>query len=309
MAGRPGGATARPDRVTLSVFALVVVFGGSNFVAVSINVEEMAPFWGAGVRFSSAAVLLGAFMVLRRVPVPRGRALAPVLAFGVLNFAAFYALMYWALQDVPAGMASVVIAAAPLLTMFLVVAHGLERFRLRGLLGALLAIAGIAVMYARGAGSGLDTVRLLAVVAAAACVAEAAVVAKGYVRSGPIATNAVGMAVGAVLLLLVSSLVGEDWSLPARTETWLSLGYLVVVGSVALFIGLLFVLERWTASATSFVTVLFPIVAVVLDALLGRQGITLPVVAGGLLVLAGVWLGALAPARSAAVRVAVEPAD
>jgi len=52
-------------------------------------------------------------------------------------------------------------------------------------------------------------------------------------------------------------------------------------------------LSRWSASATSYVIMLFPIVATIAGSLLAGETITLTFILGGVLVLVGVWIGAL----------------
>jgi drug/metabolite transporter (DMT)-like permease len=71
-------------------------------------------------------------------------------------------------------------------------------------------------------------------------------------------------------------------------------GYLVLVGSITVFLLALFVLRRWTASATSYVLVLMPLVTVALAAWLLGEHLTPVFALGGLLVLVGVWVGAIA---------------
>jgi drug/metabolite transporter (DMT)-like permease len=85
-------------------------------------------------------------------------------------------------------------------------------------------------------------------------------------------------------------------------ETQLAVGYLVLASAVmfALFI---FVIHRWTASAASYMAALLPVTAVIAAAILLGEPITLAMVLGGIVVLAGVYLGALAPTG------AVEPAS
>jgi drug/metabolite transporter (DMT)-like permease len=72
----------------------------------------------------------------------------------------------------------------------------------------------------------------------------------------------------------------------------LALVYLVLA-SLALFVLVLVVVQRWTASASSYIFVLMPPVALALGALLGGEPITIATVLGGLAVAAGVYLGAL----------------
>ena len=86
--------------------------------------------------------------------------------------------------------------------------------------------------------------------------------------------------------------------MPVRTETWIALGYLVL-SSAVLFVGFFYVIRRWTASATSYGTVLFPIVALAVGAILAGEGVSGSFIAGTALVIVGVYVGALAPAATA----------
>jgi drug/metabolite transporter (DMT)-like permease len=63
---------------------------------------------------------------------------------------------------------------------------------------------------------------------------------------------------------------------------------------VVLFYLFLFLVRRWTASATSYLFVLFPFVTVVLAAWLAHETVTAAFLGGGVLVLVGVWVGTLA---------------
>ena len=112
--------------------------------------------------------------------------------------------------------------------------------------------------------------------------------------------NAVGMVVAAPLLLATSLVVGETWALPTEQDTIIAVVYLVTIGSVGLFVLTLLVIRRWTASATAYMFVLFPVGALLLDALLLDEPLTLRAVTGSMVVIAGVWFGALAPRKDAA---------
>jgi drug/metabolite transporter (DMT)-like permease len=284
---------AGPDRTTLAAYAVMTAIAGSNFVAVRFSNEELPPFWGATLRFAIACALFFAVMRWRRAALPRGRALAGVAVYGALGFGAFYALMYWALVSVPAGLASVLVALVPLLTFFFAIAHGLETFRLRGLMGALIAVAGIAVVFVEQLGGVVEVAALLACIAAAACGAESTVLAKLFPRVDPAATNAVGILAGLAILAPLSIIAGEVWTMPQRIDTMLAVGYLVTIGSVGMFALFLYVLRRWTATATSYLLVVSPLVTVAVASLLAGERITLQFAVGGVLVGLGVYVGAL----------------
>lgn len=79
----------------------------------------------------------------------------------------------------------------------------------------------------------------------------------------------------------------------------MSLGYLVVVGSIGLFGMILFTLGRWTASAVGYITAAFPVVAMVAASIIADEPITGRGIAGGALVIVAVYVGALRRSRVA----------
>lgn len=290
---RVSKSTARPDNLTLAAFAGVILLGGANSVAIRFSNVELPPFSGAAARFAAATLLMFAAMLFLRLPLPKGRALGGIVVFGILNFGLSYALIYWGLLEVQAGLAQVVIAIAPLLTFFLALAHRQESWQLRPVLGSLLAIAGIAVVFGEQVSAAVPLLPLLAIVATAICAAEATVLAKGIPPVHIVTLNAVAMAVGTVFLAALAVVAGERVTVPTRVETWLAFWYLVLIGTVAVFLLFLFVLRRWTASGTSYTFVLTPFVTVAIGVWLAHETVTWTFLVGGALVLLGVYLGAL----------------
>jgi drug/metabolite transporter (DMT)-like permease len=135
---------------------------------------------------------------------------------------------------------------------------------------------------------------MFAIVGGAICFAESTIVIKRVASPDPIITNAIGMSTGAVMLLILSALNGEAWQLPELTSTWLSVIYLVLVGSVVVFYLSVYIIGRWTASASAYILVLMPFVTVALGAWLADEKVGSGLLIGGALVLIGVWVGALA---------------
>lgn len=276
---------------TAAAFAAVVLIGGTNFVAVRFSNRELPPFWGAAVRFTAAAAVLLALALIQRLPLPRGRALTGALAYGLLGFGGAYAFGYWGLQRVPAGLAAVVMASAPLFTFGLARLHGQEEFRWRPLVGGLVALAGITFVFSRSVSTDVPLTSLLAIVATAICFAEASVVVKQFPKSHPITTNALGMLTGAIVLGVLSFGFGEPHPAPVLPATWVALAYLVLLGSTTAFVLFLFLLKHWSATAVAYQFVLFPLVAVTVSALLEGTVVSPSFVLGGLVVLAGVYMG------------------
>ena len=120
--------------------------------------------------------------------------------------------------------------------------HNLLKERLR----FVLSIAGVALIFGERLG-GVPLVSMLAILVGAASLAEANIVAKRLPHCHPVANNAIGMGVGAVLLLGLTLVSGESLAVPVRPSTLVALGYLALVGSVVVFTLYLVVIQRWTA--------------------------------------------------------------
>jgi drug/metabolite transporter (DMT)-like permease len=276
----------------LIAFILLAVFAGGNPVAVRFSNSGLPPFWGATLRFSAAALIFWAIVLVRGIALPKGRALVGAVLYGFLSIGAAYAGLYWGLVRAPAGIAGAVLALVPLMTLFFASAHGLERFRWRGLIGALVATAGVTLGVVGGFGGAVHVPSVLALVAGVACIAESGVIFKLFPKGHPMAYNAVSLTIGVPLLAALSLLMGERWTLPAAASTWAAYAYLVLIGSVAVFSLALYVLSHWTASASSYAFLLMPVSTVIIAALLAGEVITTSFVIGAALVIAGVWVGA-----------------
>ena len=288
---------SNPDRAALIAFVIAVIVLGVNFVAVRFSNQELPPFWGASLRFLAATILLFGIVRWRNLPLPRGPALTGAVLFGLFSFTISYAFLYWGLTRVSSGMASVLFATIPLMTQLIASLIGQERLTWRGMLGALIVIVGIAIVFMEQLRFDVPLIYMGAVLLGVLSSALSGIVVKQYPRSHPVSTNVVGMGIGAVLLLLLSIFAGESRGLPVLSVTWLALVWLIF-SSIVGFVLIVWLLSRWSATATSYIGVLTPIVTVAVASLLAAETPTLTFLAGSLFVLLGVYVGALSPQRA-----------
>ena len=294
-------AVAPADRRTVAAFALLVVLVGTNLVAIRYSNRDLPPFWDAGARFALAALAFAVIVVIRRPRTPTRGEVAAGVAYGLFAFAGFFAFVYLGLVRSPAAIGQTVLALNPLVTMFLAAAIGMERIRPRAIVGAAISLIGIAVAF--GAASQLDVPApsLLALLAATTSFAAGGIVVRRVRGAEPITQNLIATLVGSAVLLAISAISGEPWRLPAASGTWVAFAYLVGPGTVVVFLLLLYLLRRWTATAVSYQFVLAPIVSISLAALLLGEPIGPSVIVGAVLVILGVYVGAIArPRRPAA---------
>jgi drug/metabolite transporter (DMT)-like permease len=280
------------DRVALSALLACAAIAGGNGVGIRYSNRELAPLWGASIRFGTAACILLVLMLTLRLELPRGRALLGAVLFGVLNFAFGFGVFYVALLEIQAGLGHILLALVPLLTLLLAVVWRQEKLGFTAILAVIVAVGGVGVM-SQAPLRQVPVWALLAGLVSAVALAQAAVVVRRFPMVHPVTMNTVGMAAAIVALLAASLFIGEEWVVPTEAATLVAMGYLILAGSVLVFLLYLVVLRHWHASRAAYVFVLSPFVAVVLSAWLDDEPVGVGLVVGGLLVLAGVYLGAL----------------
>ncbi|HAI7988542.1 TPA: EamA family transporter, partial [Escherichia coli] len=100
-----------------ALFALYIIWGSTYFV-IRIGVESWPPLMMAGVRFLAAGILLLAFLLLRGHKLPPLRPLLNGALIGLLLLAVGNGMVTVAEhQNVPSGIAAVVVATVPLFTL------------------------------------------------------------------------------------------------------------------------------------------------------------------------------------------------
>ncbi len=283
--------------VPLSFVGTILISAGT-YLAIKQSDLAFPPFWGAALRFFATSGLFFSAVAMRRSELPRGRAAYGAVSYGILGFGTGNALLYFALQEVQVGTASVVLSTVPLVTGLLAFLQGQEPLSRRGLLGGSLAFVGAGIVFLTQLSLAIPVASLLALVGAVTCISESSVLLKRFPSSDAFSTLAVASLVGSALLLLVSFLAHETWTLPSRSTAWTSLGFLVFFGSIALLMYLL-VLTKWSAASTNYSFVMIPLVTIILASALSGEATSGTFVLGSALVLVGVYVGTLSRARGA----------
>jgi len=272
-------------------FAACSAIWGSTFLAISIGNESLAPVWGATLRLALASLLLGAFTVLRRESFPRGAALRTAFVYGVCQFGINFPLLYWGEQRIPSGLSAVCYATIPLSSALLTRAVGLEALTPAKISGALVALVGVALLFANSFHGTAAPAGLAAVLAAATSAGIGNVLLKRGPRPSPIPLNAVGCAVGAVMAGVATAVGNESHALPTTAAAILPLLYLTVAGSLGAFVIMSWLVLHWPVTRASYVSVVVPLLALILGAVFRQEPLTTGSVAGAALVLGGLVLG------------------
>ncbi len=282
-------------------FAACSLIWGSTFLFISLGNGALPPVWAASLRLVLASVLLSGLARLLRHPFPRGAALRAALVYGLLQFGINFALLYWGETSFPSGLTAVLYATIPLSTALLARVHRLEPLAPMKLVGAGVALAGVALIFSGELGGDLHLVPAAALFTAATFAAWSGVLLRRGPRQSPVWANAVGSMAGLVVCLGVSFAGREPHPLPLRFAAWFPVVYLTLAGSLGAFVLFAWLINHWPVTRVSFIGVVNPVVALLLGWLVRGERLGPASFAGSALVILGVIVG-LRAARPREVR-------
>lgn len=270
----------------VAAFVLVMAIWGFNFAVVKTGLETFPPIFMTALRFALVAAVLLPF-----VAVPRGQFLGVFLVSVTLGFLHF-SLMFTGLSGIDASTAAIAIQLqVPFAALLAAFVFG-DRLGWRRALGMTIAFAGVAVIAGEPqmAGSYLS---LGLVVTAAMIFAVSNIQVKkldslhGWTVAGWMSFFAVPQLLAASFILeegQLASLQAADWL------AWACIAYNAVVVMVIGY-GLWYrLLRRYEVNTAMPFTLLVPLFGVLTGVLVLGETLTLSLILGGLLTVAGVGI-------------------
>lgn len=268
------------------VTTLAPITWGTTYYVTREFLPADSPIYGAAIRALPAGLLLLA--VSRRRP--HGSWWWKSFVLGTLNMGAFFTLVYLAAQLLPSSVAATVMATAPVTLMLMAWALLHDRPGVRPLTGAVLGIAGVALLVLTGTGP-VNPFGVLASVAAMAMSSLGYVLAKRWSDEVDVlASTSWQLVVGGLTLLPVAVLV--EGAPPALDlPAVLAFGYVSVIGTAVAFVAWFSGLRHLPAGTVGLIGLLNPIAGVLLGTVLAGEVLTARQLVGLVLVFGGILLG------------------
>jgi drug/metabolite transporter (DMT)-like permease len=281
------------DVRTLLAFLAIYVLWGTSFLAIRIAVLEVPPLFAAGTRFFVAGVVLYGFMRFRGRPKPTASQWRSLAVIGLLMFVAEYGPLFWAEKYVPSGIASVLEATLPLITMALETwVFRRHRFQWSLLAAILLGFGGVSILLFRNGEAHYGLLPCVAILGGATAWSLGSVLNRSLdlPESRPL-TSGAAMMLGGGMLLVLSASFGELHPLPhVSLRAALALLYLIVCGSLIGFTAFVWLLARMPATRVASHAYVNPVVAVALGYFVAGEVVTTRTLIGTALVLFSVVL-------------------
>lgn len=294
---------AAPWPVYAKLVGVAVIWGGT-FIAGRIAAPEMgaspAAFWRYVV--ACAALLVAAFAMERGLARLNGRQWLGVILLGATGVAAYNLFFMLGLRVVPAGRASLIVAlnpAAVLAGAALFFHEPLSRHKLAGMA---LALAGAAVVIGHGnplalLAGGLGHGEALIFGCVVSWAAFTLIAKRLMTGLSPLAITTYASLTGTAILAVAVVVEGVPILPHASASAWLAIAFLGVLGTGVAFVWYNDGVRKLGAARASVFINLVPVAAVALAWLILGERVDLSMVAGGALVIAGVYTLNTAPRR------------
>src|SRR6195952_50952 len=249
-------------KVPLAAFAVVLLWA-SAFPAIRIAAPQLGVIGLSFVRLSIACVALLAVAVLKRVRLPAREDLLRIAGCGFFGMAAYQLLLNWGELFVPAGSASMIVAAAPLVSTAFAAGFLGERLGIHRVVGGVIALTGVALVCLSGSGLSLS---------AALWIIIAATIAQGIYHplTKPLLQKYTGLEVATYAMvagtLLMFPALPFGWSQieQATVGGWWSALYLGLLPSALGFVLWAYAVARLPIATSTSLLYLVPVFAVVI---------------------------------------------
>ncbi|WP_281543264.1 EamA family transporter [Maribacter aestuarii] len=280
--------------IILAFFAIYVIWG-STYLLNKIAVTELPAFMLAGIRFVIAGGLI--FLIAKilglSLKINRKQFLNTIIA-GFLFLTFGNGVVVWALKFVDSGFAALEISAQPLVVLILMRILQGKKIQAMSLVGVALGIIGIYLLVSQkqiitqeGALLGMFLIFacMLSWAYGSLFVGKAELPPNYFVNTG------YQMLTGGVLLLLISIVLGENWTSPLTWSgrvQW-SMILLVLFGSIVAFTAFNYLLRVVSPEKVATSSYVNPIIAMLLGWYFLNEQITTQSVIAAVILLTGVY--------------------
>jgi drug/metabolite transporter (DMT)-like permease len=282
-----------------AIFALslVCILWGTTWLASKQGVKYMPDaFQMAGIRQSLGGICYVGFFLYKRIPLPKGKEWIPIVVLSFLNFMISNGLSTLALQyKISAGLGAIIGAIFPLWLVVIGLFVSKGKMPVMAIIGLMLGFSGVCVIFYDHLNEFFDPQFrwgiLFSVIATWTWAIATLYTKRQAVNFNPYFGLGLQMVISGIVLYAFSVSTGRAISLTAIPwQSWASIAYLVVFGSLIAFVCYLYALQNLPTEQASIYAYINPIVAVVLGSIVFDEKLTMYLAIGGLVTLLGVYL-------------------
>ncbi len=277
--------------------ATTSIVWGTTWVASKIGVVEMPPLQMASIRqFFGGIIFVLYFIIFKKMALPTRRQFTWLLVMATLMFVFANGLSTWSLKYIPTGLSALIGALYPLSVVIIErVFYNNRNMTILTFIGLLLGICGIGIVFYENAfheqPEGFLLGLFFSVMAMLSWSVGTIFIARNKVNINPYYGTGWQMLLGSFMLFVIA--YGTQPTIPISDMTikvWLVITYLVLAGSIVSFIAFIYSMKKLPAALSSLYAYFNPLVAMATGAILLNEKLTMNILWGALVTLAGVFL-------------------
>ncbi len=277
---------------------LTAIFWGGTFVAARIVAQHVDPYSASFLRFFTASLFLLVTIILKEGQIPRleRHQILPAILLGMTGVFAYNVFFFLGMKTIPAGRASLIVATNPVFISLLSAVVFRERLNSAKVKGIFLCLTGATIVISRGDPLSIFTGSVgwgeIYVLGCVASWVAYSLIGKVIMRDfSPLAAVTYSCLIGGAALLIpacmedLPNLIGS-----LHPEDWIGIVYLGFFGTV---LGFFWYYEGIRAIGPSRASVFInfvPVSGVFFGWLMLGETVNLSLLAGAVLVMAGVYL-------------------
>lgn len=284
-------------------FAVVYLVWGSTYFFILLSVQHIPPMLVGVLRYLIAGALMLGWCLIRGERIFVKGVIGPAFVSGFLLLCGGNGILIWTEQYIPSSLAAVLLASGPLWFVLLDWRQWGVNFRSKSTLaGVFVGFVGVLLLFVERLRSGGAMVgaqgkaQLALVILIVGSISWAAGSLYSKYRSAPVANsvNAGWQMLLAGLVFLPASVVSGEWAgfsvRDVPMSSWLSVAYLVTMGSLLGYSAFVWLLQVRPATQVSTHAYVNPVVAILLGAFFLGESMTVIQFLGLAVILTSVLL-------------------
>ena len=274
-----------PLALVITAFTIVYIVWGSTYFFIQASEKGFPPFLLGTLRFSASGFILFAWCALKKEKLFLKKQLISSFITGNLLLFIANGSIIWTEQFLPSSFVAVLVSAAPLWFILLDGKNRKANFSNKKIIiGVITGFTGVVLLFAQKIASSLNVtnnkiliISLIIIVLGNICWSAGSLYSK-YHSEGSVMVGAAWQMIAAALsFFIITCFSGElkhfNWN-NVSTNAWLSVAYLVTMGSLAGYSAYIWLLKVRPATQVSTNAYVNPVVAVLLGVLWGSEKIS-----------------------------------
>ncbi|MFZ4521352.1 MAG: EamA family transporter [Bacteroidales bacterium] len=295
--------------MVIIAFATVYLVWGSTYFFIQVAVQHFPPMILGALRFLAAGLLLLGWCLLNGEGFGTWRQIKPAIISGLLLLLVGTGAVIWAEKTLPSSLVAVLVSTSPFWFVLLDIPKWRENLTNRSIItGLIFGFVGVTLMFSEkifhaiSSANNLDEIFGLAILLIGTISWAGGSLYSKYNSSGSTTVSSAWQMLAAGTAFLLGSFLLNEWNgfelRSVTTGSWLSVLYLILMGSLAAYSAYVWLLKVKSATQVSTYAYVNPVIAVLLGVFFAGEHLSFMQVSGLVVILVSVLLINLAKYRS-----------